>query len=285
MISLGIMQGRLTPSRGRGIQFFPFDNWKEEFYTGKKLGIREIEWIFDYERYRDNPLWTETETATLKRIIEETGVKVRSVCFDYFMRRAFYKAENTDKEALRTENLEIAERVLLSMKEIGASLLEVPMVDDSSVKNDEEKKEVIAFLREVLTIANPLGIMVGCETDMPVGPFRSFLDEIKNEDIYANYDSGNSSGLGYDHEAEIKSLDKYIANVHIKDRQLHGTTMALGTGSADFDKVFSSLKSIGYDKSILLQAARGDDGDEENNIARQLSFVKSYCEKYDLEVY
>lgn len=285
MISLGIMQGRLTPSRGRGIQFFPFDNWKEEFYIGKKLGIKEIEWIFDYEKYKENPLWTDDETTILKRIIDETGVKVRSVCFDYFMRRPFYKAGDSDKGTLRTENLGIAEHVLLSMKEIGASLLEIPMVDDSSVKNGEEKKEVIAFLREVLTIAKPLNIMVGCETDMPVGTFRSFLDEINDEDIYANYDSGNSSGLGYDHEAEIKSLDKYIANVHIKDRQRYGTTMALGTGSADFDKVFSSLKSIAYDKSILLQAARGTDGDEENNIAGQLSFVKDYCKKYDLEVY
>ena len=284
MISLGIMQGRLTPSKGRGIQFFPFDNWEEEFYTCKKLGLREIEWIFDYDRYEENPLWIDDGACKIRNVIEKSDVKVRSVCFDYFMRRAFYKADDSDKEFRRRENLEIVGQVVSSMKKIGATLLEIPMVDDSSVKTDQEETEVIGFLGEVLNISEQPGVSIGCETDLPVGRFRAFLDRMDNPYIFANYDSGNSSGLGYDHKAEINSLGQYIANVHIKDRKLHGTTMPLGTGSADFDKVFSSLKNIRYDKSILLQAARGVDGDEEKNIAAQLEFVKSYCQKYDMEV-
>ena len=35
MISFGIMQGRLTPSQGKGIQFFPFDHWEKEFELGE----------------------------------------------------------------------------------------------------------------------------------------------------------------------------------------------------------------------------------------------------------
>ena len=284
MISLGIMQGRLVPSNGRGIQFFPFENWEEEFYKGKKLGIKEIEWIFDYDRYKENPMWTDAGIQRMKEVMEKTGVCIRSVCFDYFMRRAFYKRSEDEKGKLREENLTIAEKVLKSMNEIGAELLEIPMVDDSSVKNAGEEADVIGFLHDVLKLSKSLDIMVGCETDMPAGVFRPFLEKVDDPNIYANYDSGNSSGLGYDHEEEITSLNEYIANVHIKDRKLHGTTMVLGTGSADFNKVFSSLKRIGYDGSILLQAARGEDGDEENNIADQLGFVKRYCRKYGLEV-
>lgn len=284
MISLGIMQGRLTPSNGMGIQFFPFDNWEEEFYKGQKLGIKEIEWIFDYDRYEENPLWTNEGLNRIKEVMKKSGVRIRSVCFDYFMRRAFYKRSESEKKTIRQENLVITERVLKSMHEIGATLLEIPMVDDSSVKSADEEGDVIGFLHEALDLAKPFNIIIGCETDMPVGVFRSFLENVNSLDIYANYDSGNSSGLGYDHEKEIKSLNEYIANVHIKDRKLHGITMELGTGSADFDKVFSSLKSIDYDKSILLQAARGADGDEENNIYGQLEFVKKYCRKYGLEV-
>ena len=33
--STGIMQGRLTEPRGRGIQFFPFENWEREFEDRK----------------------------------------------------------------------------------------------------------------------------------------------------------------------------------------------------------------------------------------------------------
>ncbi len=284
MISLGIMQGRLTPSNGRGIQFFPFDNWEEEFNIGQRLGIKEIEWIFDYDRYKENPLWTNEGRLRIREVIDKTGIGVRSVCFDYYMRRAFFKHDDSEKEGFRQENLMITESVLESMNEIGATLLEIPMVDDSSVKTADEEAEVISYLHDVIKIAESFDIKVGCETDMPVGVFRSFLERINDVNIFANYDSGNSSGLGYEHDKEIKSLNKYIANVHIKDRKFNGTTMALGTGSADFDKVFSSLAYIGYDASILLQAARGTDGDEENNIASQLEFVKRYCRKYRLEV-
>ena len=53
---LGIMQGRLTPPKGRGIQFFPFDYWENEFWMAKELELDEIEFIFDYDRYDQNPL-------------------------------------------------------------------------------------------------------------------------------------------------------------------------------------------------------------------------------------
>ncbi|MCI9045735.1 MAG: sugar phosphate isomerase/epimerase [Hungatella sp.] len=282
MISFGIMQGRLTPSQGKGIQFFPFDHWEKEFELGAMIGINEVEWIFDYDRFEDNPLWSCDRTQLVKEVISSSGINVRSVCFDYFMRRPFYKYRGDEKKHIQEENIEFVKRIIDSMHELGSSLLEIPMVDDSSVKTAEEKKFAIEFLHKVLRIAKPAGIFIGCETDMPVGVFREFLESVNDEWICANYDSGNSSGLGYDHEDEIHSLSEYIANVHIKDRVFYGTTVELGTGSADFDKVFSSLKEVGYSKSIILQAARGKDGNEMENIRSQLDFVKEYCRKYDL---
>jgi len=283
MLSYGIMQGRLTPSKGRGIQFFPFDNWKEEFYNAKRLGLDEIEWIFDDDRHEDNPLWTIDGIKALKGVIDESGIKVRSVCFDYFMRKPFYKENLEQQDSVREKNLDVTKVVLEAMKDIGASLLEIPMVDNSSIKNKEEGKRAIEFLCDVIAIATTMNIKIGCETDMPVGTFRQFLENVNHNNIYANYDSGNSSGLGYNHEEEIMSLGSYIANVHIKDRKCQGTTMRLGTGSADFDKVFSSLKKIGYSNSIILQAARGEDGKEFDEISSQMMFVRDYCKKYDME--
>ena len=42
MICYGIMQGRLTSSEGRGIQFFPFENWQKEFFTAQEITLNEI---------------------------------------------------------------------------------------------------------------------------------------------------------------------------------------------------------------------------------------------------
>lgn len=283
MIQLGIMQGRLTPSNGRGIQFFPFDGWKEEFHIGKRIGIQEIEWIFDYPDYEKNPIWSHEGRKEIRGVISQSGVEVRSVCWDYFMRRPFYKQAADQKESCLAENQRIFEQVLAGMKEIGAQLIEIPLVDDSSIRNAEEKMAAITFIRWACNAAADLTMTVGLETDFPAGVFTDFLDEIACENIVSNYDSGNSSGLGYDAEEELRALGKYVYNVHIKDRLKGNGTMKLGTGSADFEKVFKTLKEIGYRNSFIMQAARGMDGQEQEEIERQLTFVKEYLRKYGID--
>lgn len=276
-LPIGIMQGRLSPSEGKGIQFFPFENWEEEFDLGEEVGLDEIEWIFDYERYEENPLWTEEGCRAINDRIEATGVKVNSVCFDYFMRRPYHKGKGSYEE-----NMDFFSCVLDGMERIRASLIEVPLVDDSSIKNGKEREAALKLAKDMAERAASKKIIVGFETDMPPGIFRMFLEDVGRDNVAANYDSGNSSGLGYDHREELLSLGTLVANVHIKDRVFQNGSVKLGTGSADFDRVFSALKSIGYHGSLILQAARGADGDEKNTILDQMRFVEACVQKYEL---
>lgn len=282
MISIGIMQGRLTESRDRGIQFFPFSEWKAEFEKANRIGLNEIEWIFDYYNYQDNPLWTEEGLAVINSVIRDTGIKVHSICWDYFMRRPFYKYDSDTMEKVLYENKQIMKRTLEAMHEIGARLVEIPFVDDSSLKTKGEEEEAVSFIRWVCDTATRYNIMIGLETDFPPGKFRDFLNQIKRDNIRANYDSGNSSGLGYNHREELLSLNQYVYNVHIKDRIKGNGTVKLGTGSADFDSVFGTLKEIGYHNSFILQAARGRDGEEEETIMEYLKFVKDKIIQYKI---
>ena len=281
MISFGIMQGRLTEPKGRGIQFFPFDNWENEFAIAAGLGLNEIEFIFDLDRYEENPLWTKDGINRIKELIEKNNVKINSICFDYFMRRPFYKEKDSENQKkIFNENKYILQKIIEAATQIGARLIEIPLVDNSSIKNNEEEKLFIDFINDIASSNST--ILFGLETDFQPYKFREVLDSIKQPNIRANYDSGNSSGLGYDHYIEVTVLNKYIENIHIKDRKLGGTTVELGTGSADFDKFFKAVKEIGYKNSYILQAARAEEGKEAVNITKQLEFVKSYLRKYDL---
>lgn len=279
MYSYGIMQGRLTPPSGRGIQFFPFDNWEKEFYQARDLGLNEIEFIFDYDRYEENPLWSQNGIETLRKIMKETGVKVYSICFDYFMRRAFFKRNGDEKEKLRIENMQILQHILDSMKKLEIGLIEIPLVDDSSLENEKNKEEFRTFILEIATRENS-GIQFGLETDMPPKEFDIFLKSINLDIVGANYDSGNSSGLGYDMYEEVITLGNRIFNIHIKDRVFKGTTVELGTGSADFPGLFNGLKEIDYKGAFILQAARGEEGKEAEIIEKQLKFVQEYVNGY-----
>ena len=271
------MQGRLTEPKGRGIQFFPFDHWREEFNMGKALGLDEIEFIFDYDRYQDNPLWQDNGEA-IGAAIDQSGVQVYSVCFDYFMRRAFYKRQGHEREKLLEENRRVLRHVLANMLGQGIRLIEIPLVDDSSLQSDTEAKAFREFLLPIVDQTD-VSISFGLETDLEPHCFLEYLKSFGTERVGANYDSGNSSGLGYDPYEELTILGERIFNIHIKDRQYHGTTKQLGTGSADFESFFRALKEIGYDGSLILQAARDEDGHEAENIAWQLRFVRQYLKK------
>lgn len=271
--NIGIMQGRLTVSRGRGIQFFPFDNWQEEFKIASSLGLSEIEFIFDYEDYERNPLWNQ-ETA-IENVMNKTGIKVNAVCFDYFMRRPFFKFYGNQKKYVREENYLILKQVIKNMKALDIGLLEIPLVDNSSLSSDIEAEEFRAFLDKILKDTNE-NIHFGLETDLPPYKFRDYIDSFQTNMVGANYDSGNSSGLGYDSYEEIKVLGNRILNIHIKDRIYHGATVPLGTGSADFDAMFKALSETDYKGSFILQAARKQDGMEQETVREQIDFVRGY---------
>lgn len=278
--NIGIMQGRLTPPKGRGIQFFPFDNWQTEFYVAQKIGLSEIEFIFDYDNYKDNPLWTSDGQAEIKEVIIKTGVRVNAVCFDYFMRRPFFKESDRQYERIYKENSELLSKVLEAMEQLKIGLIEIPLVDNSSLKSDEEKEAFSKWLKEI--VCHHTAIKFGLETDLNPADFLRFIKSIDLPQVGANYDSGNSSGMGYDPYEEVTTLKDYIFNIHIKDRIYRGTTVQLGEGSADFEKLFLGLKEIGYHNNFILQAARGKDGEEEQNIYKQKKFLTHIIDKYGL---
>ncbi len=274
------MQGRLTQPKGRGIQFFPFENWEEEFRIARKLGLNEIEFIFDFEDYKQNPLWTIDGVNRIKEIRTETGIQINAVCFDYFMRRAFFK-EDVQQVKRIEENTQIIKTILESMKQLQIKLLEIPLVDDSSLKSDKEKAAFREWLLKIIDYADET-INIALETDLSPKDFKEYLNLFNHPRVGANYDSGNSSGIGYDLYEEVTTLGDYIFNIHIKDRIYQGTTVSLGTGSADFDRLFKGLSEIKYKHNFILQAARGVEGEEQDNIVAQMEFVSQYIKKYNI---
>ena len=274
------MQGRLTQPKGRGIQFFPFENWEEEFRIARKLGLDEIEFIFDFEDYKQNPLWTIDGVNRIKEIRTETGIQINAVCFDYFMRRAFFK-EDVQQVKRIEENTQIIKTILESMKQLQIKLLEIPLVDDSSLKSDKEKAAFREWLLKIIDYADET-INIALETDLSPKDFKEYLNLFNHPRVGANYDSGNSSGIGYDLYEEVTTLGDYIFNIHIKDRIYQGTTVSLGTGSADFDRLFKGLSEIKYKHNFILQAARGVEGEEQDNIVAQMEFVSQYIKKYNI---
>ena len=276
MHSIGIMQGRLTPRKDRAIQFFPFESWDTEFHDAAPLGFQEIEWVFDAPDFEKNPLWSEAGCTQISILTATTGVHINTICADYFMVRPFFRTSSEE----RRERIAVLKRLCAQAACVHAQGIEIPLVDNSSIKTSEEEDILCSVLEEVLPDVRSHGLWIGLETDLPPEAFVHLLSRCDERLVKANYDSGNSSGLGYKPEEELAAYGERVKNIHIKDRLLGGTTVEPGTGNADFDALFRELAKVGYKGNFILQTARGEDGREKETLTRHKTFVEGYIAKY-----
>jgi hexulose-6-phosphate isomerase len=184
----------------------------------------------------------------------------------------------TEERERREEHL----RELFSIaQQIGAWKIILPFVDNSKMITAEEKQSVVDLLKRMLPLAEKHNVELHIEADLPPAAFQDFLSRLPHPSIKVNWDSGNSSGLGYIASEEFATYGDRIGSIHIKDRYRKPgggvETRPLGTGSADFEDVFRSVRSIGYSGGLTLQVARGKPGDEVNFLREQIEFLERYC--------
>jgi L-ribulose-5-phosphate 3-epimerase len=273
---IGIMQGRLVPPEAGRFQSFPCKQWRDEFPNAVAAGIDYIEWIVDAYGAEVNPILSAeglSEFAALKR---EYSIATPAICADWFMDYPLLRCTSDE----RRERELFLHRLLPIARRIGADHVVLPFVDISRIDTEEDKQIIAEVMTTAAPIAESNGVELHLETDLGPSDFAALLKRIQYPSVKANFDSGNSSGLGYVASEEFALYGDRIGSIHIKDRRSKFAggiaTMPLGEGSADFPDVFRSMERIGYNRGITLQVARGMEGDEVNWIRRQLAFVNGF---------
>ena len=250
---IGFMQGRLSPIRNGRIQSFPWETWEGEFETASRIQIRKMEWTIDSENFDSNPLLTSAGREKIKSLMSIFNLEIPSVTCDYFMENPPWKA-NPDGIFRGIES------ILAGMSEIGAKILVIPLVDNSSLIDSKTYSQVFNFFSRVSDLLGASDLKIAFETDLDPNRFADFMSEFAEERYGVNYDIGNSASLGFNATEEFTAIGPRVINVHVKDRALGGTTVPLGIGNADFPTVFRCLNDHGYVGNLIMQTARAHDG-------------------------
>jgi len=267
---LAIMQGRLLPPIGERIQAFPREHWEQEFPAA--AGLTAIEWIYDTYGLGANPLESAEGVARIASLSRQHSVSIQSVCADYFMDFAFVRS--TDAE--RLARLEHLLWFLGQAKLLGVTRVVLPFVDRSAIRDAADRECVVDSIRRSLPAAGAAGIELHLESSLAPEDFARLLADLPHPLVKVNYDSGNSSSLGYRPADEFAAYGCRVGSVHIKDRVLYGTTVPLGQGDADLDGVFAALRRVDYAGDIVLQVARGTAGEEVQWARHNRAFVERY---------
>jgi L-ribulose-5-phosphate 3-epimerase len=273
---IGVMQGRLVPKYQGRYQAFPIGMWEEEFTVAKQCGLDLIEFILDFNDSEENPLMSKAGISQIRKVVQKTGVSVKTICADYFMDAPLHSSDIN----VAQESFKALERLLLTAKALDIKNIVVPCVDKSSLKS---KKAVARFVKQIAKIIPNIerdNINLSLETDLEPKIFLELINKLNSKNITVNYDIGNSAALGYDPVEELNIYGDRISDIHIKDRKLGGGPVILGTGDADFHAFFGALDKINYKGPFILQAYRDEEGI--NIFKSQLEWFKNKLSGYSI---
>ena len=255
------MQGRLSKQTQYGYQAFPRETWEQEFFLAESHGLDHIEWVVDTATLEANTILN--DPSRIGEVTAETGVEVVSVCADFLM--------DVDFE-LSGPNLNSLRLVSRSMVDLGAQLMVVPCVDQSSLRNKRALERFQNMAIALKTVSDEFGIQLSLETDLPPSEFAVLLKNLSQDHFGVNYDIGNIASFGYDPKLEVAKYGKRMTLVHIKDRVLGGGSVILGGGDAGVVDTISLVSKSGYRGPYTMQAFRDESGAEV--FVEQLGWLK-----------
>ena len=106
------------------------------------------------------------------------------------------------------------------------------------------------MLRKIITIC--------LETLLEPENLIKLLNLIDLKNIKVVFDTGNRVIQNSNLKDEILKLDQHIGHIHIKDKDIFGNNVILGSGLVNFYQVFSALNEIKYKGSLNFETTRGE---------------------------
>lgn len=276
-LRIGVMQGRLSPRPEGKLQEFPWRSYREEFAKAARLGLHSIEWIFEASRFEENPLWTEAGREEIRELTAQSGVRVQSVCADYFMVHRLAGESSLEL----SQNRDVLADLIVAANAVGADRILIPLLETSAVGSLELQREVVVSLRGAVEIAERYGVTLGIEMEIPGPEYAKLVQSVGSPRVRAYYDTGNSTAQGADIADDIVPLLPLLHAVHIKDRVRGGGSKPLGTGDTNFQGFFPALLRAGFRGDFVLQ--HYFDAQPELEAERSLSFVQQLIESAKAE--
>ncbi len=270
---LGILQGRLTPSHDRGIQFFPYGEWEQEFSDAKNIGFDCLELLIQRKDWgnTDHPLLSQKGIGCIQSVVADSGISTPSI-------HAYYEPRETYPLELGT--------IARAAETIGASVVLLSFFKHAALTSPEAKETARQLLKAALDSLPQNTVRFGLEAELPASELLQFIESLSQPDRFGvYYDLGNQYACGFPVAEELRSLREKIVGIHIKDRlpQVKGEpespSVPLGTGCANFPEAFNTLQAVGYAGPLVIQGARQDGKDDTVIGQEYYAFVKQLATK------
>lgn len=227
------------------------------FALARELGFDGVELMFGAQEYEQLHLWTIPGAARVRRLAAEVGVALPSVCATYFNRYGFV----SDDPAVRRQSLDVLRRLCETAAEAGLRTILIPCFGAGEIRSGDatHHARIVEALAACADHAEARELVLGLEATLPAQELIQLVRQVDHPAVQTYFDVGNVVPAGYDPAKELLALAPYLCQVHIKDRRRDGETVALGAGDVDLRAVARALRTIRYDRWLVLETPGGQD--------------------------
>ena len=225
-------------------------SWEERLAAAGQAGYDFIEISIDESDERLSRLdWSTSERAALRRSIENTGVRIMTMCLSGHRK---YPLGSHSPE-LRRQGQEILRKAIEFAGDIGLRTVQVMGYDVFYETSDEETRvNFIDGLQMGARWAGQSGVMLGLENlDTPfvenLSKAMAILHEIDSPWLRLYPDIGNLCAAGYYPPDELALAENQLLGIHVKDampKVIRG--IPFGKGIVPFRETFQALVKYGF---------------------------------------
>jgi L-ribulose-5-phosphate 3-epimerase len=241
-------------------------SYDDRFQRARDAGFDEIECA---------TVESQSEAEEIKKAAEKTKLRIHSV-----MNQAHWKFPLSSSDpSVVDHSMKGMETSLRNANFWGAdTVLLVPAVVNPETSYRDAWARSQAQIRKLLPLAEKMKVVIGIEevwNKFLLSPLEMarYVDEFKSPWVKAYVDVGNMVFYGYPQDW-IRTLDKRIAKLHIKDFQFKDRKaefVALREGDIDWKAVHKALADVGYRGTATLELGSGD-----------LSYLKEVSRRFDM---
>ena len=265
-------------------------SWKERLLLAKKLGFDFVEMSIDETDERLDRLdWTREERKEIREAIDETNVKILSICLSGHRRFPF----GSEDAKVRAIALELMEKALNLASDLGVRTIQLAGYDVYYEEKTVRSREYfIENLKQAVAMAASKEIVLSIEImDDPfinsISKFLKIKEQIRSPYLQVYPDLGNLSawpGNDVGYELEI-GIDQ-ISAIHLKDTlavtdQFAGKfkEVPFGNGCVDFLGCFKTLKRLEYHGPFLIEMWSENSDTPEKEIEEAKAFLWPYLKE------
>jgi sugar phosphate isomerase/epimerase len=197
------------------------------------------------------------EEDKIKRVVEELGLRVYSVCPHFAPWGGLNIAHYND--GIRRESVVQLKESIEMAHAFGAELvLAVPgwVYCPQIFPIEKARRYAVESLRECASLAKNYDIRIGLENTLTfVDPsdILAIIEEVGASNVGSYVDVSNALRSGFAPAEYIRKLGRTIFAVHLSDANSRNDHLPIGKGDIDFSQVIKALKDVDYAGNIIFE--------------------------------